>query len=160
MQSMRILALMAISFLVIGCSTTVNTRQALQQNVVGTLKYDQVDVVRGNTGITSEEMERLKMSVSDRLAKLPQGNLPVKLQLTVVEFSVESGATRFFAGALAGSNKMTVAVKITDEMGAAVADYDVVRASNPGGYGAFYDQKAATIDSVADGIAEVMSGKK
>lgn len=160
MLPMRMILIVAISLLVTACSTTVNTRQALQPSAVGTLKYEEIDVVRGNTGITNEEMQRLKTSVGDRLAKLPQGNLPVNLQVTVVEFSVESGGTRFFAGALAGSNKMTVAVKVTDTMGTGVADFDIVRESNPGGYGAFYDQKAATIDTVADGIAEVMSGMK
>jgi len=160
MQSTRVLVLLAISLLVIACSTTVTTRQALQQNVAKTLKYEQIDVVRGNTGITTEEMQRLKTSLGVRLSKLPQGNLPVKLQLTVVDFSVESTGTRVFAGALAGSNKMTVAVRVTDGTGAALADFDVVRESNPGGYGAFYAQKAATIDSVADGITEFMSGMK
>jgi hypothetical protein len=160
MHHVRLLLFLAISLLVAGCSTTVNTRQALQPTAVGTLKYEQIDIVRGNAAITDGVVQRLKTSVDARLSKLPQGNLPVKLVLTIVDFSVESEGTRIFAGALAGSNTMTVAVKVTDGMGAIVADFDVVRASNPGGYGAFYDQRAATVDSVADGIVEVMSGMK
>jgi Domain of unknown function (DUF4410) len=158
MQIMRLLSSLAISMLLIACSTTVTNRTALPQNAIGTMKFEGVEVVRGNSGITAEEMDRLRMGLTDRLAKLPQGMQAVKLQVTVTEFSVESGATRFFAGALAGANNMTVAVKVMNLSGETMADFDVVRSSNPGGYGAFYDQKAATIDTVADGVADVMSG--
>lgn len=54
---------------------------------------------------------------------------------------------------------MTAVVKVIDESGKTVVDFDVQRATNPGGYGIFFDQKAATIDSVADGVAEVLDGK-
>lgn len=145
-QIIRLFSVLAFSILVTACSTTVANRMALPPSAVGTLKYDGVDVVRGNSGITTEEMERLRTVLSDRLSRLPQGNQPVKLQVTVTEFSVESGATRFFAGALAGANNMTVAVKVMGAQGDTIADFDVVRSSNPGGYGAFYDQKTATID--------------
>jgi hypothetical protein len=43
--------------------------------------------------------------------------------------------------------------------GNTLADFDVQRSANPGGYGAFYSQTNATIDAVADGVADVLSGK-
>ena len=109
-----------------------------------------------STNVTCDYFAR-RGGVSDNLGLLA-GNQPAKLQVTVTEFAVESGATRFFAGALAGANNMTVAVKVMGAQGDTIADFDVVRSSNPGGYSAFYDQKAATINSVADGVTEVMSG--
>lgn len=59
----------------------------------------------------------------------------------------------------AGSSKMTASVKLIDDTGKQVADFDVVRSANPGGYGAFYDQTAATVDAVADSIVEALGGK-
>ena len=125
MKILNLCSILLVSFLVVGCATNVNTRQALESNVIGSL----------------------------------EGTIPVKLQIAVTEFDIQSGAARLFVGVFAGSNKMTAAIKVIDGTGKTVAEFDVQRSANPGGYGAFYSQTGATFDAVADGIAEVLSGK-
>ena len=87
MPIMRLLSSLSIVLLLVACSTTVTNRQALPASAIGTLKYEGVEIASGNSGITTEEMERLKVAIADRLAKLPQGNQPVNLHVTVTEFS-------------------------------------------------------------------------
>jgi hypothetical protein len=143
--------------LVAGCATRVNTRQALDQAAVGALSYGQVDVTSGVSNMTPEDMAQLKQVVTERLATLPQGPRPVTLRLAVTEFAISTGATRLLIGAFAGANKMTVGVSVIDGSGQSLAAFDVQRSANPGGYGVFYDQKAATMKAVADGVAEALS---
>jgi hypothetical protein len=152
-------SILLISLFIVGCATDVNTRQALQPMSVGNLQFGDIDATSALASVTPDDINRLKMSVEERVGKLPQGNLPVRIQMTVTEFDIQSGAARFFIGAFAGSNKMTVSVRIMDLAGNTIADFDVQRSANPGGYGAFYSQTNATIDAVADGVAEVLSGR-
>lgn len=158
MRTIHALSIVLISFLAFGCATDVNTRQALAPISVGNLEFREIDATSTLASVTPDTINRLKMSVSERVGKLPQGRMPVKIQMAVTEFDIQSGAARFFIGAFAGSNKMTVSVKITDSMGNTIADFDVQRSANPGGYGAFYSQTDATIDAVADGVAGVLGG--
>lgn len=123
---------------------------------VGNLQFGDINAISTLASVTPDDTNRLKMSVAERVGKLPQGNLPVRIQMTVTEFDIQSGAARFFIGAFAGSNKMTVSVRIIDLAGNTISDFDVQRSANPGGYGAFYSQTNATIDAVADGVADVL----
>jgi len=151
-------SLALVAFLAMACSTTVNTRQALEPNAIGNLRFSDVKAASSLSNVTPDDISRLEAAVSSRLVKLPQGNMSARIQLSITQFDIESGVTRFFVGALAGSNKMTVAVRLTDVLGNTIADFDVQRSSNPGGYGALYSQTTATIDAVADGITEVLGG--
>jgi hypothetical protein len=158
MRAIHALSILLISFLVVACATDVNTRQPLSPMSVGSLQFGEIDAASTLASVTPDHINRLKMSVSERVGKLPQGNVPVRIQMSVTEFDIQSGAARFFIGAFAGSNKMTVTVKIMDPMGNTIADFDVQRSANPGGYGAFYSQTNATIDAIADGVADVLGG--
>jgi hypothetical protein len=46
------------------------------------------------------------------------------------------------------------------QSGAVEGHHDVLRESNPGGYGAFYDQPEATINSAAEGIIDGLYGSE
>ena len=150
---------MFAALLITACATNVNTHQALEPMSVGNLQFGDIEATSTLASMTPEDINRLKMSVAERVGKLPKGAMLVKIQMAVTEFDIQSGAARFFAGALIGSNKMTVSVKIIDGSGKTISDFDVQRSANPGGYGAFYSQTNATIDAVADGVADVLSGK-
>lgn len=158
MRIINALSIVLISFLVVACATDVNTRQPLAPMSLGNLRFGEIEATSTLASFTPDHINRLKASVSERVGKLPQGNMSVRIQMSVTEFDIQSGAARFFIGAFAGSNKMTVTVKITDPMGNTIADFDVQRSANPGGYGAFYSQSDATIDAVADGVAGVLGG--
>jgi len=159
MRRFHVFAFVLVAALFGACSTTITTRQNLEHDVAGQLKFGAVDATSALGAVTADDLAQLKKAVVERIAKLPQGGRTVSIQLTVTEMDIVSGGARFFAGAFAGNNKMTAVVKVIDESGKTVVDFDVQRATNPGGYGIFFDQKAATIDSVADGVAEVLSGK-
>ena len=158
MRIINALSILLISFLVVACATDVNTRQPLAPMSVGSLRFGEIEATSTLASVTPDHINRLKMSVSEQVGKLPQGTVPVRIQMSVTEFDIQSGAARFFIGVFAGSNKMTVTVKITDTMGNTIADFDVQRSANPGGYGAFYSQTNATIDAIADGVADVLGG--
>jgi len=158
MRIINALSILLISFMAVACATDVNTRQPLAPMSLGNLRFGAIEATSTLASVTPDHIDRLKMSVSERIGKLPQGSMPVKIQIAVTEFDIQSGAARFFIGVFAGSNKMTVAVKIMDMMGNTIADFDVQRSANPGGYGAFYSQTQATIDAVADGVAGVLGG--
>ena len=155
----KLFAALSFGLLVAACATDVNTRQALEPTSVGELQFDEIEVTSTLASFTQDDADRLKMSVLERLAELPQGNTPVKIQIAVTQFEIQSGAARFFAGALIGANRMNASVAVLDEIGTTLADFEVLRSANPGGYGAFYSQTNATIDAVADGIVEVLSGE-
>ncbi len=159
MVGIRVLPVILITVLLAACSTTVNTRVAVDPTQISTLKYGDLEVKSATTEATPEVTDRMKAALAERLAKMPQGATPVKIQVSITSMEVVSGGMRFLVGMMAGSNKMTASVKLIDGTGKQIADFDVVRSANPGGYGMFYDQKAATVDAVADGIVEALGGK-
>jgi hypothetical protein len=159
MVGMRILPVLLVGVLLAACSTTVTTRVALDAAQISALKYGDLEVTSTTSEATQDVTDRLKASLNERLAKLPQGATPVKMQITITQMSIVSGGARFMVGMFAGSNKMAASVKLIDDTGKQIADFDVARSANPGGYGAFYDQKTATVDAVADGIVEALGGK-
>lgn len=158
MRIINALSILVVAFIAVACATDVSTRQPLAPMSVGNLRFGEIEATSTLASFTPDHIDRLKMSVSERVGKLPQGSMPVKIQMAVTEFDIQSGAARFFIGAFAGSNKMTVTVRIMDMMGNTIADFDVQRSANPGGYGAFYSQTQATIDAIADGVADVLGG--
>src|SRR4051812_17464126 len=104
---MRLLNLFSIMFaavLVAACATNVNTHQALEPMSVGNLQFGDIEATSTLGSVTPEDINRLKMSVAERVGKLPRGAMLVKIQMSVTEFDIQSGAARFFAGALIGSN--------------------------------------------------------
>jgi len=155
----KLLSIVLAAVFVAGCATVVTLRQPLAQMSVGNLQFRGIEATSTLTSVTPENIARLKMSVAERVSKLPKGDVPVKIEVVVTEFDIQSGATRLVAGAFSGSNKMTVSVKVIDPVGKTIADFDVQRSGNPGGYGFFYSQTDATINAVADGIADVLSVK-
>ncbi len=137
-------------------STTVNTRLALEPAKSTTLKFGAVDVTSSLSALPVDVADRLKTAVSARLAQLPQGASPVKVQLTINEYRVVSAGDRFMVGVMAGANRMNVRVQIVDEQGNSLSDFDVMRSANSGAYGAFMDEKSSLIESSADGVAEAL----
>jgi len=159
MRAFRVLAFLLTATLVAACSTTITTRQGLEPEASGHFRFEAIEATSALGSVTSDDLALLKKAVADRVAKLPRGTRAAKVDLTVTEMDIVSEGTRFLVGALAGNSRMTVVVKVIDESGKTVADFDVQRTTNPGGYGMFFDQKAATIDAVADGVADILGGR-
>jgi hypothetical protein len=86
--------------------------------------------------------------------------MPVTVNLDITAFNIVSGEERAFIGAFGGNNRMNVAVKVTDATGKTLAQFQINRTSNPGGYGVFYDQKQATIEVVANAIVDTLAGRE
>jgi hypothetical protein len=151
----------ALLFSLAACaSTKVNTRLALEPAKSTALKYGDIDVTSSLSSLPVDVADRLKTAVSARLALLPQGATPVKVQLSINEYRAVSAGERFMVGILAGANRMTVRVLITDHQGNPIGDFDVVRSANSGAYGAFMDEKSSLIESSADGVAEALGAPK
>jgi hypothetical protein len=151
----------ALLFSLAACaSTTVNTRLALEPAKCKTLKFGNIDVTSSLSTLPVDVADRLKTAMGALLALLPQGATPVKVQLAINEYRAVSAGERFMVGVLAGANRMTVKVQITDEQGNLVSDFDVVRSANSGAYGAFMDEKSSLIESSADGVAEALGAPK
>jgi hypothetical protein len=149
--------LQSVALALAACSTTVTTRQALEPATVRALKVDSVEVMSSLDAVPTEAQAQLKKAVIDRLAKMPTGVTPARVRITITEYQVASGTARMFAGALAGANRMTVSVNVVVDEGKQLAEFDVTRSANPGGYGVFFDQQAEMINAVADGVAEVLA---
>ncbi len=159
LMAMRKPFLLALCLLIAACSTTVETRLGAPMDETGSaLKINSVKVVPGATIVSPSVLAKLEAAVRSKLAERPQGDRAANLQLTVTKYKIVKGGSRFFAGAFAGANKMFVSVKATDLDGQTLADFDVKREANPGGYGAFYDQAEATIDAVAQGVVDALHG--
>jgi hypothetical protein len=141
------------------CTTNINTTQRLEPTAVGAMKFAEVRVTASSPTISSPTMEDLKTAVETRLKALPQGNMPVTVAIEIIDMQIVSGEERAFIGVFGGDNHMAVKVKVSDPSGKTLADFQVDRNANPGGYGMFYDQKQATIEQVANGIAETLSGQ-
>lgn len=109
--------------------------------------------------IKPEIATRLKAAIEAEAAKRQAGPTPVSIDVHVKEIDIVSGGARFFAGMLAGSNNMTVSVRAVDAANKPAASFDVERSSNPGGYGAFYDQEQATIEETAKGVLDGLGMK-
>ena len=62
-------------------------------------------------------------------------------------------------GALAGTNRMTVKVSITTPAGAALRQFEVTRAANTMGVGAFMNQKGSLVGETAEAIAKTVRGE-
>ena len=158
--ALRIAAAVLMLALTACAKTTVTTRLALEPAKSATLKYTTVDVASSTSTLPTDVAGRLKTAVSTRLAQLPQGASPVKLQLTIDQFRVVPPSDRFMTGVMAGANVMNVRVLIVDDRGTTVSDFDVLRSANAGAYGAFMDEKSSLIESSADGIAEALGAPK
>lgn len=141
-------------------STKVNTRLALEPAKTATLKYDNVVVTSPLSDLPTDLTDRLKSAVTARLAQVPQGASPVKLELTINQFRVVDPTNRFLVGVLAGASVMSVRVQILDAQGNSLSDLDVMRSANHGIYGALMDEKGGLIESSADGIAEALGAPK
>jgi Domain of unknown function (DUF4410) len=159
MNTRHLIPLFLILLMLAACSTTISTHQGLEASTRTTLKYVDVDVASSLPTVTAEISTQLKKALNERLAKLPQGATPTTVRIDIVEYKVASSGDRFFKGAFAGSNRMTVAVRLIDDKGKQIAAFDVLRSANPGGIGLLFDQQAETINAVADGVAEVLAAK-
>lgn len=157
---MRAIATVVLLSLAACASTTVNTRLALEPAKSATLKFDSVDVTSSLNALPTDVANRLKAAVSMRLAQIPQGASPVRVQLTINEYRVADEGQRFMMGVMAGANRMNVRVHLVDEQGNSVSDVDVMRSANSGAYGAFMDEKSALIEASADGVAEALGAPK
>lgn len=160
MNARRFLPILLIFFLAAACAEIGHTSVVYRPAAVRSLRYGDIDVTSPITAVTLAVADDLKTAVAGRLSKLPQGSTPVKVHLAITQFNIHSREERFLLGKIAGSNEITVAVRIDDEQGKPVAEFEVVRSVNPGGSGAFYDQTSAMIDLVVDGVAEALSKAK
>ena len=112
------------------------------------------------SNIPAGTVESLTEAVRIELARSAQGGAPANLTFTVSDYRVVSRAARFMVGALAGANRMTVDVKLTSPTGATLRQFQVTRASNTMGVGAFMNQKGSLISETAEAIAKSVRGEK
>jgi hypothetical protein len=108
---------------------------------------------------TPEVRARLVAAVRQRLDALPLGTTHARILLALSQYDVVSAGARAAAGAIPGASKATMTVRILDDAGAVLADFDVKRSFNPGGYGMFFDQQGAMIDALANAVADVVAGR-
>ncbi|WP_404382101.1 hypothetical protein [Caenispirillum salinarum] len=156
---MRRLAVILVLALGLGaCSTNVAHKMDIPADVKAGVNVAEIKTTSGADVLWGND-DSLAQAVREELAKRPKGEKVINLTLHVTKFAVQDGGLRFFIGALAGANEMMVTVNATDETGAVVANYVVERSANPGGYGAFYDQRAATIRETAKGIVDALLGE-
>jgi uncharacterized lipoprotein YmbA len=144
------------------CSTTVKEAPP----VAGTPAYSSSLNIQNVTGSASAAnvpagtAEALTEAVRIELARGPQSGPPANLTFTISDYRVVSKAARFMVGALAGSNRMTVKVSITTPAGAALRQFEVTRAANTMGVGAFMNQKGSLVGETAEAIAKTVRGEK
>lgn len=154
---MKAILVVALGLLLGACSTSVEHRTPTAPDVVGNVTVKNVTVTAAET-VEYAAPDMLKAAVLREIADRNPGARSVNLSLKIESLEVVSGGARFFIGAFGGANTMSVTVAATDEDGRTLADFRVVRESNPGGSGAFFDQKQATVDETAKGIVEALYG--
>jgi len=160
MRNRILIAVMPL--LLAACSTTINTTQPLGTTFQNNLQVKDADAKLGD-GVTAppDVATKLQQAVMKDALTLDPGTTPVKLNMTITKYDLVSNVARFFTGAILGSNKLDVDVDVVDEQdGKVIGHYSVDRDSNPGGYGAFYDQEQATVDEAAKGVIAGLAGKK
>jgi hypothetical protein len=151
--------LLAAAGLLAACSTTIETRRALAPSVVKALHVEGVEAASDLVDVTPEVRARLVAAVRQRLEAQPQGATSARVLLTLTQYDVISAGLRAGAGAIPGASKATMTVRIVDGADAVLADFDVKRSFNPGGYGMFFDQQGAMIDALDNAVADVMAGR-
>ena len=101
------------------CSTAIETRTAMPEKIQHSLVVDEVQVTAARSvDIEQAALVRLKTAVENGFARQIKGTEPVHVSVSVNDFKIQSGAGRFFLGALMGANYMDVSVVVTDEAGA------------------------------------------
>lgn len=152
-------AAMALS----ACSTTVKETPpaagAATPAFSSTLNIQNVRGSSATAKVPAGTVEALSEALRIELARGPQSGPPANLTFTISDYRVVGKATRFMVGALAGSNKMTVKVSITTPAGAALRQFEVTRAANTMGVGAFMNQKGSLIGETAEAIAKTVRGE-
>lgn len=151
--------LLSLSMILAACSTSVTYLKPLPAEFSGNMHVTKIDVTAGTSSPTTVD-DQLKTAVEAALAKRKSGDVPITLRLVVTEYQIKGQASRALAGALAGANTMNVSVEVLDKLDEVRSKFDVARSSNPGGYGAFYDQEVATIQAVAEGIVNALFGEQ
>lgn len=156
----RLLLSLVGCLLLAACSTEIYSRQeipaATRQNMA--VKDATVEVANGVLA-PPDIGPKLVQAVLKAASARANGSTPINLKMIVVRYEMVSGGMRFFTGVFSGSNKLYVTVDVLDgQDGTVVGHYDVLRESNPGGYGAFYDQTQATVESAADGVVDGLYG--
>jgi hypothetical protein len=146
--------------LLAACSTEIHTTQditaATRQNIA---VQDATAGIASGVLAPPDTGQKLAQAVMKLTSAHAAGSAPAKLKMTIVRYEMVSGGMRLLTGAFAGSNKLYVSVDVLDgQTGAVEGHYDVLRESNPGGYGVFYDQAEATINAAADGVVDGLYG--
>jgi hypothetical protein len=158
MKSPVAIAMLLAGLFLGGCSTDISVRQPISADQ----KLDIVMVearAPKDSPVPIHIAPQLETALCTELGKYPAGGRPTRLVANVTRAEFTSSTVRFFTGAFGGSNRLYVVASLYDvESGQQVGDFAVDRESNPGGYGAFYDQEKATIGTVAEAIATQIYG--
>ncbi len=151
----------AVLFLA-GCATSVEVSQPIDSQVQASVAVQEAAVqVAEGVAVPEGTEQKLIDAVMKEAGERTAGETPVKLNMTITLWEVKGGGTRALAGALAGSNKLDIAVEVVDaSSGDVIGAYNVSRRANPGGYGMFYDQAQGTINEGAEGVVEGLFGEE
>lgn len=141
-----------------GCATRVVEQQAMPAATRAEgINVAQIEVTTAggdvrSPGLPGELEAELRRAIAGRNQAAGR---PAKLVVRIDHGRVASNAARFFAGAMVGRNRLMATVFLLDAAtNATLSEFKIDRSSNPGGYGAFYDQERATARIVADAIAD------
>jgi hypothetical protein len=152
------LAAFALITVLSACATRVAEQTPTTASVVQgeRITIAAIEVVNGADVRSPELPTELEAELRRVLAARSQpGGRPAKLTVRIDYGRVASNAARFFAGAMVGRNRLMATVFVTDAATAApLRQFTVDRSSNPGGFGAFYDQQGATARLTAEAIAD------
>jgi hypothetical protein len=139
-MSLPSLLWLAAAGLLAACNTMIETRQALAPSAVKALHVDSVEAGSDLVDVTPEVRARLVAAVRQRLEAQPQGATSAKILLSLTQYDVIGAGLPAGAGAIPGASKAAMTVRIVDGADAVLADFEVKRSFNPGGYGMFFDQ--------------------
>lgn len=146
MRTISVLCGMLAAALLASCATmattTIVTRQRLDQDFVGKLAYENVDASSVDRRFTPGDLDQLKEAVRARVPQPADGGVPVTLRLAVTDYG-------------AGGGKMVVAVQVVDAGGKSYARFDVYQTANTA-LGAVVDQRSSVINAIADGVARAL----
>lgn len=159
---MRKILRLASALLMVSVLSACATRLVEQQAMPAAVRAEGVNITQievtiaggdvRSPGLPAELEAELRRAIAGK--NQPAGR-PTKLVVQIDHGRVASNAARFFAGAMVGRNRLMVTVFLRDPVTDAVlSEFKVDRSSNPGGYGAFYDQERATARIVADVVAD------
>jgi len=154
----KLILLLYICFFVGACSTTLQTKKALDLETKKQLQIFNVSVTAAPSiaSITSHTLlNSLQTAVLSELNSAKAQGIPAVMEIVVTKSKIVTRGKRALIGAFAGSNLLDITATIKAmETKDILGIYEVKGNYNPGGYGVFSDPIEATTSSVAEELVK------